>query len=105
MKPTAKQLSYLRTLAIRTGQTFTPPTTRADASREIQRLRAATPSDAGEQRRERRDIRDALVVSDQGVRLTWLELDALARRAARGSRRRGGDGPSQDRGDRARRSS
>ncbi len=28
--------------------------------------------------------RDALVVSDQGVRLTWLELDALAIRAARG---------------------
>ena len=60
MKPTAKQLSYLRTLAIRTGQTFMPPKTRADASREIQRLRAATPSELGEQRRERRDIRDAL---------------------------------------------
>lgn len=60
MKPTAKQLSYLRTLAIRNGQTFTPPKTRADASREIQRLRAATPSEAGEQRRERREIRDAL---------------------------------------------
>ena len=44
VKPTAKQLSYLRTLAIRTGQTFTPPKTRADASREIQRLRAATPA-------------------------------------------------------------
>jgi hypothetical protein len=60
VKPTAKQLSYLRTLAIRTGQTFTPPTTRGDASREIQRLQAATPSGRGEQRRERRDIRDAL---------------------------------------------
>jgi hypothetical protein len=60
VKPTAKQLSYLRTLAIRTGQTFTPPKTRADASRAIQRLRAATPSERGEQRRERRDIRDAL---------------------------------------------
>ena len=60
MKPTAKQLSYLRALAIRTGQTFTPPTTRGDASREIQRLQAATPSGRGEQRRERRDIRDAL---------------------------------------------
>ena len=60
MKPTAKQLAYLRTLTHRSGQTFTPPRTRADASREIQRLRAATPSDAGAQRRERRDIRDAL---------------------------------------------
>jgi len=60
VKPTAKQLSYLRTLAIRTGQTFTPPKTRADASREIQRLRATPPSGSGEQGRERRDIRDAL---------------------------------------------
>lgn len=60
MKPTAKQLSYLRTLAIRNGQTFTPPKTRGDASREIQRLRAATPSSRSEQRHERRDIRDAL---------------------------------------------
>jgi hypothetical protein len=60
VKPTAKQLSYLRTLAIRSGQTFTPPVTSADASREIQRLRTFTPSEPGEQRRERRDIRDAL---------------------------------------------
>jgi hypothetical protein len=60
VKPTTKQLSYLRTLAIRTGQTFTPPATRADASREIQRLKGATSSDRDEQRRERGDIRDAL---------------------------------------------
>ncbi len=60
MNPTAKQLAYLRTLATRTGQTFTVPATGADASREIQRLRAATPSERGEQRRERHDIRDAL---------------------------------------------
>jgi hypothetical protein len=60
VKPTAKQLSYLRTLALRTGQTFTPPATRVDASREIQRLRTIAPSGRGEQRRERRDVRDAL---------------------------------------------
>ena len=60
MKPTAKQLSYLRALAIRTGQTFTRPASRSEASREIQRQRAATPSDRGEQRRERREIRDEL---------------------------------------------
>jgi hypothetical protein len=63
VKPTAKQLSYLRTLAIRTGQTFTPPKTRADASREIQRLRKVEPTSSDEQRRERRDIRDALASS------------------------------------------
>jgi hypothetical protein len=60
VKPTAKQLSYLRALAIRTGQTFTPPASRAGASREIQRLRGVPPSDPGERRREQRDVRDAL---------------------------------------------
>ena len=60
MKPTAKQLSYLRALAIRTGQTFARPSSCSEASREIQRLRAATPSDRGERRREQREIREAL---------------------------------------------
>ena len=60
MKPTAKQLSYLRALAMRAGQTFARPASRSEASREIQRLRAVTPSDRGEQRREQREIRDAL---------------------------------------------
>ena len=60
MKPTAKQLAYLRALAHRTGQTFTPPATRADASREIRRLREATASSQQELGEERRAIRDAL---------------------------------------------
>ena len=38
--PTAKQLNYLRTLAHRTGQTFTTPRTRKQASAEIRRLKA-----------------------------------------------------------------
>lgn len=36
--PTGKQLSYLRKLANRAGQTFTTPRTRAQASTEIRRL-------------------------------------------------------------------
>ena len=32
-KPTTRQLSYLRSLATRTGQTFTYPKTRQQASR------------------------------------------------------------------------
>lgn len=64
MKPTTKQLAYLRALAQRTGQTFTPPATRADASREIQRMRTATPSSRQELRSERRAIRDALSLGD-----------------------------------------
>ena len=40
IKPaTGKQLRYLRTLAQRTGTTFTPPRTSTDASREINRMR------------------------------------------------------------------
>ena len=38
--PTPKQLRYLRILAERTGTTFTPPTSSAEASREIGRLAA-----------------------------------------------------------------
>jgi hypothetical protein len=38
--PTPKQLRYLRVLAERTGTTFTPPTSSAEASREINRLAA-----------------------------------------------------------------
>lgn len=37
--PTAKQLSYLRVLAGRTGTTFAAPRTRREASREIGRLK------------------------------------------------------------------
>ena len=39
-RPTNRQLAYLKALAARTGQTFTWPRTRAQASREIRRLRA-----------------------------------------------------------------
>jgi hypothetical protein len=38
-KPTAKQLSYLRTLAIRTGQTFTQPATLAASLPPTEQLR------------------------------------------------------------------
>ena len=56
MKPTDKQLSYLRALALRTGQTFTPPKTKADASREINRLRGSEPASRQQRRDERREI-------------------------------------------------
>ena len=54
-RPTPRQLSYLRALAQRTGQTFTWPVTRSQASREIRRLKAATPSSAVEREIERHD--------------------------------------------------
>jgi len=39
MKPTTKQLSYLKDLALRRGITLAMPRTRAEASRQIERLR------------------------------------------------------------------
>jgi hypothetical protein len=54
-RPTARQLSYLRTLAERTGQTFTWPRTRAFASREIRRLKATVTSTRAERELERHD--------------------------------------------------
>ena len=56
MKPTDEQLSYLRALALRAGQTFTPPKTKANASREINRLRSAEPASRQQRDEERREI-------------------------------------------------
>jgi hypothetical protein len=56
MKPTRKQLAYLRGLAERTGTTFAYPQTSGEASAEIKRLKARPRSGAAEQRRERRDV-------------------------------------------------
>jgi hypothetical protein len=54
--PTARQLSYLRALANRTGQTFTYPKTSRQASHEIRRLRAARPTSRIESDLERLDL-------------------------------------------------
>jgi hypothetical protein len=55
VKPTAKQLRYLRDLANSRGQTFRYPTTRAEASAEIRRLRANKPDSRLERAIERRE--------------------------------------------------
>ena len=46
--PTERQLTYLRSLAIRAGQTFATPRTAAAASIEIRRLRDALDAKRGE---------------------------------------------------------
>lgn len=46
VKPTGRQLAYLKALAARAGQSFTWPRTRSQASREIRRLQAAEPTAA-----------------------------------------------------------
>ena len=55
MKPTAKQLAYLRSLAISRGTSFTPPTTKAQASKTITELRARHPSTPSERAIETAD--------------------------------------------------
>ncbi len=55
-KPTSRQLSYLRSLASQTGQTFTYPQTSRQASTEINRLKQAKPSSRTERYVERKLI-------------------------------------------------
>ncbi len=39
MRPTSKQLTYIRRLALNRGISFTPPTTKAEASQLIAQLK------------------------------------------------------------------
>jgi hypothetical protein len=74
MKPTQKQLAYLKSLADSTGTTFTYPKTSAQASAQIRRIKARPRSSAGERTRERRDVQRDLAERPQ---------DAAAVRAGR----------------------
>ena len=65
MKPTPKQLVYLRSLAEATGTTFTYPKSSAQASAEIRRIKARPRSSAGERTRERRDVQRELAERPQ----------------------------------------
>lgn len=56
MKPTPKQLAYLRGLAAKTGTTFAYPQTSSQASAEIKRLQTQPRSGAGDARRERQGV-------------------------------------------------
>jgi len=51
-KPSQKQLRYLRILAEGCGETFVAPRTKADASREIKRLKGRRKLSSLERRRE-----------------------------------------------------
>ena len=54
--PTKPQLRELRRLADRTGQSFAYPATRAEASKQLQRLAKAAKSTAAERAIDRREI-------------------------------------------------
>jgi len=58
-RPTAKQQRYLRALAQQTGTSFTPPATRAQASREIDRLKKLGTSPRHERSQDRRTVSQA----------------------------------------------
>jgi hypothetical protein len=53
---TARQLTYLRRLAEQTGTTFTPPTSKAEASRAIRAMKARPRTSRDERRREGREV-------------------------------------------------
>jgi hypothetical protein len=74
-KPTTRQLSYLRSLAERTGQTFSYPNTRARASAEIRRLKGVAPQSAGQRRYERKLIADQVAT---GLSNTGVAEDEIA---------------------------
>jgi hypothetical protein len=59
-KPTSRQLAYLKSLADRTGQTFTYPKTSRQASAEINRLKQTKPSSRTERYVERKLIADQI---------------------------------------------
>ena len=60
--PSPKQQRYLRLLAEQTGTSFTPPRTKAEASREIERLKKLGASP----RHERAEDRKAVAKTQRG---------------------------------------
>ena len=61
-KPTARQLAYLKDLAAQRGQSFPYPTTAAEASREIKRMRDVRRTPPADVARERRQIADDMAM-------------------------------------------
>jgi len=72
-KPNAKQQAYLRSLAQKPGTNFTPPKTRFQASREIDRLKALTASPRHERQADREAVEQAPRGGDTRVRDTEVE--------------------------------
>jgi hypothetical protein len=69
LPPTAKQLKLLRVLALERGETFAVPQTRAQASREIGRLKSRSRSTRTERAIERRDVSRDLAASGDDARV------------------------------------
>lgn len=59
-KPTGRQQAYIRKLALERGISFTPPATKADASRLIKQLLDRKPDRQADQRRDTRHVQNDL---------------------------------------------
>ena len=73
--PTAKQQRYLRTLAQKTGTSFTPPATKAQASREIKRLKKLCASPRHERDLDRRAVSERLATGTSAARVRKHEVE------------------------------
>jgi hypothetical protein len=72
--PTAKQLKLLRELAIERGETFATPQTRAQASREIGRLRARKRSTRTDRAIDRREVSRGLTAGGDDAQVRRSEI-------------------------------
>ena len=73
--PTAKQQRYLRSLAQNTGTSFAPPATKAEASREIERLKKLSASPHHEREHDRRAVSKGLATGTSDARVREHEVD------------------------------
>ena len=73
-RPTQKQQRYLRSLAQRTGTSFTPPSTKVEASREIERLRKLAASPRYEREHDRRAVSERLATGTSAARVREDEV-------------------------------
>jgi hypothetical protein len=73
--PTARQQAYIRQLAMRRGISFTPPKTKAEASRLIDQLRRRQDDSPADRRRELKQVRAALARSGDGAAVRDDEVE------------------------------
>jgi hypothetical protein len=74
LPPTAKQLRLLRRLVLERGESFATPNTRAQASREIGRLKARRRSTPTERAVERKEVSRALADSGDAAQVRGDEI-------------------------------
>ena len=79
--PSPKQQRYLRSLAQRTGTSFTPPAAKAEASREIERLKKLAASPRHERDHDRRAVSERLATGTSAARVREDEVEGYRSKA------------------------